>query len=802
VTVPVQDPIISSQGNGITTLFPFPFAILESDDLVVLQNGATQSLGGQYSINGVGSPTGGSVQFISPPAQGSKIILYRSVALERDTDYQDNGDLLAQTVNADFDRIWQALQDRGAAEGRAVRYPVTEYTIDGTLPLAADRASTLFGFADNGMPAFLPIPAAVGAGDMKIEKWTDGIDFVSGTSNFVTLSRSYVSKANLGVVVMQGVAQAPDSYNIINGNQLQFDAAIPLGVSVIWCMGGTSLSLNTPAEQSVDDSKVAIGSKLMSRLLDFVSVRDHGCALDGVVDDSTQLLAMIAELGSRQCTLLISGPLFTSQSITFPPNVIVSFINDGAIVGKVGTELIQFQSQISAGRRQILKNCAFRATTPITIYPEWPGALPANADNQSAMQAAIDAIRFTGGVLDFDGQTYNIAANINISNGVGSTGQNTVLKGKGRNLTKINVTSAVAGGIQVVGASGSPLQGVSISDLSVTKSVASTGGVGIYAQYTSLLHIHDVTVNGFLQGVGAVRDGNLICERVVVILSGSANTQRGFNLDGGGIGAGGNASAVFHRCYVDGSQVDPASTGHIGFLAFGAYVSDLEFSSCETQMPYGIGMELDMSTSSNTGNEDVQIINCRFDSTNTYGLYINGAGQSGSADSMVTIIGGWINSRSTLAETDSIFLNNCRGISIIGTQFYCAAGAAFGTHVKMANCVNVLVNGCLFSEMKYGVYMTGSGYSAINGNRFYSSSGTPALNMIVGGGCSRVLTNGNVYDGYCNGSVVSFDNTSVGCGVTTSGFNAATLTNTPRVSNLSSGPVGGSDGSLGLNSGV
>ncbi|MDH8107156.1 hypothetical protein QIG23_27630, partial [Klebsiella pneumoniae] len=34
----------------------------------------------------------------------------RVVPTYRLTDYQDNGDLLADTVNKDFDRIWMAIQ--------------------------------------------------------------------------------------------------------------------------------------------------------------------------------------------------------------------------------------------------------------------------------------------------------------------------------------------------------------------------------------------------------------------------------------------------------------------------------------------------------------------------------------------------------------------------------------------------------------------------------------------------------------------------------------------------------------------
>ncbi|AHI80403.1 hypothetical protein BTRA_3085 [Burkholderia thailandensis USAMRU Malaysia  len=50
---------------------------------------------------------------------GVNITMYRDVSIKRDTDYQDNGDLLAGDVNADFDRLWMAMQDGNAGLNRS-----------------------------------------------------------------------------------------------------------------------------------------------------------------------------------------------------------------------------------------------------------------------------------------------------------------------------------------------------------------------------------------------------------------------------------------------------------------------------------------------------------------------------------------------------------------------------------------------------------------------------------------------------------------------------------------------------------
>ncbi|MWT46739.1 hypothetical protein GP951_25705, partial [Escherichia coli] len=66
-----------------------------------------------YTVSGVGNIGGGDVIFITPPASGSVVMLERVVPTYRLTDYQDNGDLLADTVNKDFDRLWMAIQRYG-----------------------------------------------------------------------------------------------------------------------------------------------------------------------------------------------------------------------------------------------------------------------------------------------------------------------------------------------------------------------------------------------------------------------------------------------------------------------------------------------------------------------------------------------------------------------------------------------------------------------------------------------------------------------------------------------------------------
>ncbi|HDR2893532.1 TPA: hypothetical protein I4G69_004450 [Enterobacter asburiae] len=122
MSVPNQTPYIIYNANGLTTVFPFEFYVINAGDIQVTVNGTVVTSG--YSVSGVGNAGGGDVVFVTPPASGAAVMLERVVPTYRLTDYQDNGDLLADTVNKDFDRLWMAIQRSFIYLGLALRRPL------------------------------------------------------------------------------------------------------------------------------------------------------------------------------------------------------------------------------------------------------------------------------------------------------------------------------------------------------------------------------------------------------------------------------------------------------------------------------------------------------------------------------------------------------------------------------------------------------------------------------------------------------------------------------------------------------
>lgn len=133
--------------NGIATVYAIPFLLLNAADLVVILDNEPVTSG--YIVTGVGSNTG-TITFAMAPT--GDLLLQREVPFERLTDYQDNGDLLADTVNRDYDRIWLALQELRRDDSTALRTSTLEPEGILSLPLKAARSARVLAFDPVGNP--------------------------------------------------------------------------------------------------------------------------------------------------------------------------------------------------------------------------------------------------------------------------------------------------------------------------------------------------------------------------------------------------------------------------------------------------------------------------------------------------------------------------------------------------------------------------------------------------------------------------------------------------------------------------
>lgn len=136
MAVPIQPVFTQHVGNGVTKPFAFQFLCQLADDLTVFADGAVVSPA-LYALTGLAQIGGGTVTFVTAPGDGVKILLWLNVKQRRSTQYPPNGDLQSKVVNADFDRLWLAMQGAFAGVDRSIKAPIDETL--GMLPPVDDR---------------------------------------------------------------------------------------------------------------------------------------------------------------------------------------------------------------------------------------------------------------------------------------------------------------------------------------------------------------------------------------------------------------------------------------------------------------------------------------------------------------------------------------------------------------------------------------------------------------------------------------------------------------------------------------
>jgi hypothetical protein len=145
--------------GGQTTGFTFDYPVYEPEHLAVFRlRGTTETVlvyGADYTVAGAGDQAGGSVTLLTGATAGDVIVVKSDQPAARTTSFANGGDLTAEALNAEFNRICIEFQELDDAVSRTVRLADSDLAATMQLPPANVRANGVFAFDADGNVAIL-----------------------------------------------------------------------------------------------------------------------------------------------------------------------------------------------------------------------------------------------------------------------------------------------------------------------------------------------------------------------------------------------------------------------------------------------------------------------------------------------------------------------------------------------------------------------------------------------------------------------------------------------------------------------
>lgn len=383
-------------GTGAQTTWPFTFKVFAEGDIkvTIMDDVGVETvlvLNTDYSValnsNQETSP-GGTVTYPisgTPLATGSTLTIVGDLDYDQPLDLPSGGNFSPTALENQLDRTVMQLQQLKEQVGRSVKAPVSDASVDMTMPAAAERANRYLSFDLTGRPVATTFDidaiqnastaaiaaAAAAAGSESAAALSESIasqaaSTVASTVASVTptvvrfsgdgVETDFTLPATPGaeentLVFISGVYQQKDQYSV-TGTTLAFTSAPPLGTDNIEVQIGPAIQLSVASALTTSFQPAgtgAVATTVQAKLRETVSVKDFGAVGDGVTDDSQAVRDAIAALfASDGNTLFFPDGVYyfaTPVTITFPAQV----YNRGLRL--LGTSMAGFVSARPGGAR-------------------------------------------------------------------------------------------------------------------------------------------------------------------------------------------------------------------------------------------------------------------------------------------------------------------------------------------------------------------------------------------------------------------------------------------------------------------
>ena len=136
-----------SVSEGATqTSFTVSFEFFDAADLNVYVDGTLKTISTHYTVSGGSGSTGAVAISVTGASGGSTVVITRSIALARTTDFPTSGSFQIATLNTELDRFTAIAADLKDSVDRSLQLTDFDSAVSLVLPAVADRKGKVLAF--------------------------------------------------------------------------------------------------------------------------------------------------------------------------------------------------------------------------------------------------------------------------------------------------------------------------------------------------------------------------------------------------------------------------------------------------------------------------------------------------------------------------------------------------------------------------------------------------------------------------------------------------------------------------------
>lgn len=276
---------------GVTqTSFTVPFEFFTDADLNVFVDGTEKTLTTDYTVTGGDGSTGSITMSVTGAAGGSRVVITRSIGLERTTDFPSSGAFDIASLNTELDKLVAIAADLKDNGDRSLKLTDSDVAAATTLPTRDSRKGKVLAFNET--------TGAVESGPT--------ISDVQSVANAATdiQTLAHIEDGTDATDAIQTVAGIASNVTSVANNETNINAAVS-NASNINAAVSNATNINTVAGIESDVTSVAAKASLITS--DFVSDLNTLAVTDVINDINTLATSdIVSDLNTLATTDIVS----------------------------------------------------------------------------------------------------------------------------------------------------------------------------------------------------------------------------------------------------------------------------------------------------------------------------------------------------------------------------------------------------------------------------------------------------------------------------------------------------------------